>query len=352
MSIDLTTHYGSLQLKSPIVVGACPLTAQEQMRIAIESSGAGAMVLPSLFEEQVIRWNAKVGHALSQRDKDLLEAAERMQVEAFCNDAETYLSIVNRAGSQDSIPVIASVSGYTVSGWMDFAGELQGAGAHAIELNINQPPPLESAGPNEVEDAVVEAVREMAAKITIPLFVKLGREYTSMPHLCRRLLSGAQGLVLYGRLPDIDICLDSLALRTNWQLTPSGSISQLLGSIMRTHAYCPAMPLAASGGIGHADDVIKALLAGADVAMVTSAIYREGPDVIRTLIDGLVVFMERHHMQSIEELQEKRLLEFTYEEERTKYMKALSARPSTSETHDGSRAMHGDRWGHPDLGNR
>ncbi len=281
MTIDLTTNYGGLQLASPIVVGACPLTANEQTRGVIESSGAGAIVLPSLFEEQVIRWCKRAGRTLSQRDRDLLESTKRMRADTADNNAESYLSIVNRASTQLSIPVIASLNGYIASSWIDFAGELQEAGANGIEVNIQQPPPSEYDGPREVEETVVEIVREMDAAITIPLFLKLSRDYTSIPHLARRLLSGVQGLVLHGRSPDVDICPDTLKLNTSWGLTQPGSIVQSLGAIMRVHAYCPAIGIAATGGIGSADDVFRALLAGADVAMVTSVLYREGANTVR-----------------------------------------------------------------------
>ena len=325
MTIDLTTHYGGLELVSPIVVGACPLTANEQTRSVIESSGAGAIVLPSLFEEQVIRWCKRTGRTLSQRDRDLLKSAKRMGADTANSNAEAYLSAVNRASTQLSIPVIASLNGYAGSGWIDFAAELQEAGARGIELNIHHPPPSEYDGPREVEDALVDTVRGVDAEITIPLFVKLGHDYTSMPHLARRLMSGVQGLVLHGRSPDVDICLDTLKLNRSWGLTQPGSIAQSLAAIMRVHTYCPAIAIAATGGIATADDVFRVLLAGADVAMVTSALYREGPSAVRGLTDALLEFMERHEMRSVQDLHHQRPIEFAKHEERVAYMAALSS---------------------------
>ena len=349
MAFDLTTHYGGLKLRSPLVVGACPLTAQEQTRLAIESAGAGAVVLPSLFEEQVILWNERNGYTLSQRDQQLLERSRRMGVEQSHAGADTYLAMVKQATARSSIPIIASLNGESVGNWPAFAKELQQAGAAAIELNVHHAPPRDFSGPRDAEDRVVELVAKIDSVIEIPLFLKLGRDYTSLSHLALRLLSGAQGLVLYGRTPDIDICLDSLQLKTAWGLTQSGSITEALGSIMRVHGFCPAMPLAATGGIGSPGDVIKVLLAGADVAMVTSAIYREGPDVIRTFIDGLIVFMQRHRMHSLRELQTSRPLEFSCEHERHDYVKALSTRLQASDVTSNENALHGDRWGHPDT---
>jgi dihydroorotate dehydrogenase (fumarate) len=322
------------------------MTAEEMTRVAIESSGAGAIVLPSLFEEQVILWREKTGHTLTDRERQLLERSKRVPMESSYGNAEAYLSMVNRASVHASIPIIASLNGESSGNWLDFAGELQEAGADAIELNVHHPPPREYAGPREAEDAVVDLVSTIDQAITIPLFLKLGRDYTSLSHLAHHLLSGVHGLVLYGRSPNVDICMDSFELKIEWALTDAGAISQSLASIMRIHCYCPAMPLAASGGIGSPSDVIRAILAGADVAMVTSALYREGPDVIRTFSDGLIAFMERHRMQSIADLQDKRPLDFDSEQDRLNYISALSSRLQSRDTSSGNHAIRGDRWGH------
>ncbi|TWT84526.1 dihydroorotate dehydrogenase 2 [Planctomycetes bacterium CA13] len=162
-----------------------------------------------------------------------------------------------------------------------------------------------------------------------------------------RLLCSVQGLVLFGKSPQIDISLDNFELINKWILSSASSTSSSLESIMRVHSYCPVMPLAACGGISASGDVIKVLLAGADVAMISSAVYREGPDVIRTMIDGLVVFMERHHFQSIRDLQANRPLRFASEEERHDYVQTLSLRLNPHYEDSGTRAMHCDRWGHP-----
>jgi dihydroorotate dehydrogenase (fumarate) len=130
-------------------------------------------------------------------------------------------------------------------------------------------------------------------------------------------------------------------------LTKAHEEPESLDTLMQVHSYCPAMPLAASGGIGHADHLIKALLSGADAAMVTSAIYREGPDAIRSMLDGLTRFMESHHMQSMIDLQTKRPLDLTNEEDRTAYITALSAHLDATETAVTAHVVHGDQWGHP-----
>ncbi|WP_146594456.1 dihydroorotate dehydrogenase [Novipirellula galeiformis] len=347
MTLDLTTNYGGLRLRTPIVVGACPLTANEQTRMALENAGAGAVVLPSLFEEHVVSWNHRRGHTSQLQDPRELDRLRENTRDTVCPDAETYLAMVNRASIQLSIPVIASLNGATDGDWLDFAGELQDAGAAAIELNIHHSPARNYQGPRELEDKVVDLAKSINNSITVPLFLKLNREYTSVCHLARRLLSGAQGLVLYGRDPNVDITLDNCQVKTHWGLTQPGSIGQTLGALMSVYGYCPAMPLAGSGGIGSPEDFIKVLLAGADVGMVVSAVYREGPDVIRTMLDGLMQFMEQNQLGSLNEIQAKRPLEFSSEEERMNCIRQFSTRPDWLEINAANRNIQGDRWGHP-----
>ncbi|WP_372897247.1 dihydroorotate dehydrogenase [Stieleria sp.] len=347
MSIDLSTNFGGLHLKAPIVVGSCPMTAEEPSQVALVSAGAGAIVLPSLFQEQVLLWNDRHGIALSEQDQSLLKRSRRVPVENAGFDAESYLKMVTRASSQLSIPVIASLNGESGGNWLDFAKEVEQAGAAAIELCLQPPPPSVYGTAREVEDAVVEVVTKIDHAIKIPLFVKLHRSYTRLSQLSCRLLSGAQGLILFGRLPDTDISLDTFELKSEWTLTEPGTVSKIIGPVMQVHSYCPGMPLAACGGIGTSIDVVKALLAGADVAMVTSAVCREGPTVVRTLIDGLRNFMERHHMKSLDDLFENRPLEFDSESQRNDYLKGLTARFDPAEVRSNVSRLHGDRWGHP-----
>lgn len=350
MTIDLTTNYGGLVLRSPVVVGACPLMAEDSIRIAVETAGAGAIVLPSLFNEHVtIRNQRGAAHQIEAAESKI----DTTVGEPIWHDAEAYLSFVNRASTHSTIPIIASLNGHTAGRWVDYADELEEAGAAGIELSIHHGPVREYDDPRAIEQLIIDAVREINASISIPLFVKLSHQYTSISHLARELQSGTQGMVLFGRRPNVDISLDDLSLKTQWDLTPAGSITGSLDTIMQVHSHCPSMPLAASGGIGSAADVIKALVAGADVAMVTSAIYRDGPNVIRLLVDGLRQFMTSHQIMSIYQLQMNRPLEFATEEERDHYIRALSARlnadkvPGKVPSSDPS--CGGDCWGHSHL---
>ncbi|SMP42759.1 dihydroorotate dehydrogenase (fumarate) [Neorhodopirellula lusitana] len=349
MSFQLQTNFGGLQLTSPIIVGACPASMNEHTRLAMQNAGAGAIVLPSLFEEQVIEWSMKIGRAITSRENAILAQSQQTKHQWACPNADSYLSLVNRASTLQNIPIIASLNGFTAGGWMDFAGELQEAGASAIELNLHHGRAIDFESSADIETTILDAVRDINAAIQIPLFVKLGRNFTSIPHIARQLLSGASGMVLYGRGPTVDLCLDTLKLASRWRLTRGEEEPESLDMLMQVHGYCPAMPLAASGGIGHADHLIKALLSGADVGMITSAIYREGPDVIRNMLDGLTRFMESHHMQTLTDLQMQRPIQFNSSEERTAYITALTAHLGTTEHQFNTPTLHADRWGHPTV---
>lgn len=349
MSFDLTAKYGGLTLKSPVIVGACPLTAEELIRISLVNSGVGAIVLPSLFEEQLIQWKdcEQTNWPTAKLDFKFDQWKGNLHHNTVCHDPESYLRLVEQATARMSIPVIASLNGRCANNWSDFAVKLQSAGADAIELYVRSPPPSDYSDPCEVENMIVETASLFAEKTTIPLFLKLGRHYTSFSHLSRRLQSTVHGLVLFGRSPVIDIELDSLQLTNSWGLTKPGSIVNSLEAIMRVRSYCPEMPLAANGGIASSSDLIKALLAGADVGMVTSAVYRNGPTVIGNQIEGLIRFMEQNQMQSLEDLAERRRSILDQCNDHLDYSIARSSYQESFQPHETSQISQCDRWGHP-----
>jgi len=347
MSLDLSTDFGGLKLRSPIIVGSCPLTASVQNRIALENAGAGAVVLPSLFEEHVIAWRLHHGGSADPREQQLLDRLAGVTRKDLVPNVETYLAVLNQASGQSNIPMIASLNGGTQGDWFDFAAELQACGAHAIELNVYHRPDNDYDEPRQLEDQVVELAKKIRTSISVPLFLKLHREYTTVSHLARRLVSGVQGLILYARDPELDIAPDSCQLKTQWGLSSSGAISPTLRALMSVYGHCPTMPLAGNGGIGRPDHVIKVLLAGADAAMIVSAVYREGPDVIRTMLDGLTQFMKCQRIGSLNELQTKRPLEHSSEQDRNNLIEGLSPKPVLNAIGQGEYLIRSDKWGHP-----
>lgn len=284
MEIDLKTRLGTLELTSPIIVGSCPMTTDDLQRISMISNGAGAIVLPSII----------VGSA--ENTASSLTMTNNHSV-------DEYLRLIEHVAAQESVPVIASLNGNLNYQWDKLSARIESAGAAGIELSLRSSGTTHKE-PREIEDEIVALTKQVDAETNIPLFLKLTRYFTNVSHFARRLQPYVQGMVLFGRSPVIDLELDSMKLSTSWGLTEPGSIVQNLESLMRTREEFPEMPLVACGGIGTSVDLIKALIAGANATMVTSALYRNGPSVIGTLKDGLVIFMSDHGIDSIEQLRQ------------------------------------------------
>ncbi len=326
MEIDLSTKLGNINLRSPIIVGSCPMTAFELQRIAMVSNGAGAIVLPSLLEEQT---------------------ASAMPSDQNCTtNVDSYLRLVEIAKKQTSIPVFASLSGSCSKAWGSIAKQIESAGADAIELSVRQPNPEQFFDSVAIENAILECAESIDASVAIPLLGKLTRSYTSVGHLAQQIQRCVQGLTLFGRARAVDIELDSLKMTSKWEMTEPGSIVQSLETIMRVRSLCPNLSIAASGGIWNSADLIKALLSGANAVMVTSAIYRDGATVIGSLIEGLIHYMELHDMNSLPELanQAPAIEDVVYSDSEESEAITVSA------SHTGSQHDHlieCDRWGHP-----
>ncbi|MEP0427261.1 hypothetical protein [Rhodopirellula bahusiensis] len=171
MAFQLLTNFGGLPLASPVIVGACPMTMNEHSRRALQDAGAGAIVLPSLFEEQVIQWSITIGRPVTDREKAILAQSKRTKHNWACPDAESYLALVNRSSTLGNLPIIASLNGFTAGGWMDFAGELQEAGAAAIELNVHHGRAANYESSAVIETTILDAVRELnaASRSAVPL---------------------------------------------------------------------------------------------------------------------------------------------------------------------------------------
>ena len=300
---DLTTIYLGLPLRSPLVASASPLTGDPAMWSRLEAAGAGAIVLPSLFEEE-IEQEAK-SHALAT-DSGIDQFGEALSYlpELALPDVgpAQYLKMVERAREQLSIPVIASLNGTTPGGWVRYARYLADAGADAIELNIYDVVVDHLTSSSDVENRYVELVEEVTAEIDIPLAVKLGPWFTALGHLAIRLQgAGADGLVLFNRLYQPDIDLDSLEVVPRLQLSTSNESRLPLHWIANLHMVVDCS-LAATSGAHDGADVLKLLLAGADVVMTTSSLLQHGPEHLRVMERFIRDWMHERDYDSVAEL--------------------------------------------------
>ena len=300
---DLTTRYLGFELHSPIVASAGPLTGDPAKLEAIEQAGAGAVVLPSLFEEQI----ENEAFALDRiRDQGTNVFGEALTYLPDLDDDETgpnrHLTLVEQARERLTIPVIASLNGNTPGGWVRYARYLVEAGAQAIELNLYDlvvDPELDAA---TVEHRYLELVEEVRAEVKVPLAVKLSPWFTALANFAKRLEGvGVDGLVLFNRLYQPDIDLGTLDVTPRLQLSTSAEARLPLHwiGVLNGRTTCS---LAASTGVHSGSDALKLLLAGADVTMTTSALLRNGPGQITMMLDEIRTWMVERDYESVEQL--------------------------------------------------
>jgi dihydroorotate dehydrogenase (fumarate) len=295
---DLTTEYLGLELRSPLVVSSNPLSRELNNVRRMEAAGAGAVVLPSLFEEQIT-----LDASAAQRDSVVLPPALRHlpELTGYNRGADGYLMQIYETRQAVDMPVIASLNGSSSGGWVSFARLLASAGADAIELNAYYlPTGLDTPG-TEVEERVVHLVRDVKAAVAVPVAVKLNPYYSSLPHFAARLVeAGADGLVLFNRFyqPDIDVETESVA--PHLDLSDSRELRLRLRWVALLHGRIAA-DLAVTGGVHTGHDAAKAILAGATVAMMASALLRDGIGSVETARRGLEDWLDRRGYASVGE---------------------------------------------------
>jgi dihydroorotate dehydrogenase (fumarate) len=302
-SIDLSTTYLGMRLRSPIVASSSPLTGDPACWEALEAAGAGAIVLPSLFEEQIEReaFAIDLGRAFGGG-----LSAESSSYLPDIDDSDTgparHLGLVERARERLSIPIIASLNGTSPGGWAHYARSLVSAGAHAIELNIYDVVVDPRARAEEVEQRYLELVEDVRAEVRVPVAVKLGPWFTSLAHFATALeRTGVDGLVLFNRFYQPDIDLDTLGVTPRLQLSTSAESRLPLHwiGILRGLVTCS---LAGTTGVHEGADALKLLLVGADVAMTASALLRRGPEQISAMLSWIREWMSERAYVSVDQL--------------------------------------------------
>jgi dihydroorotate dehydrogenase (fumarate) len=302
-AVDLSTTYLGLRLRSPIVASASPITGDRTQWDHLERAGAGAVVLPSLFEEEIEHDARSFDAAVSAGTNSFAESLSYFPaVGQHQSVVARHLALVEQARQQLSIPVIASLNGATTGGWVHYASDLERAGAHAIELNLYDVAVDPECSAHEIEQRYVNLVAAVRAQVQIPLAIKIGPWFTSLGHFATALCAvGADGLVLFNRLYQPDIDVDTLLVTPRLQLSTSRDLQLPLHWIGILHGMVPCS-LAGTSGVHDGVDALKLLLAGADVAMTTSAVLRLGPGRIGEIIDWLRQWMVEHDYTSVDQL--------------------------------------------------
>jgi dihydroorotate dehydrogenase (fumarate) len=327
--IDLSTRYLGLPLTSPLVASSSPLCESLDAVRAMEDAGAAAVVLHSLFEEQIDVESSHLDRYLAHGAESHAEALGYFpDLAGYHLGPDAYLEHVRRAKQAVAIPVIGSLNGVSTGGWIDFAKKIEQAGADALELNVYYVPTDPALTGVQVERMYTDLVRDVKASVSIPVAVKLGHAFTALANLARHLdVVGADGLVLFNRfyLPDFD--LERLDVAPRLTLSSPHEVLVRLHWVAILYGHIKA-DLAVTGGVHGSAQVLKAMMAGARVAMMTSAILTHGVRHFTRVRDDLLEWMEAHEYASIAEMQGSMSYRSVAEPaafERANYMKVLSS---------------------------
>jgi dihydroorotate dehydrogenase (fumarate) len=326
--MDLTTKYLGLKLRSPLVVAASPLSEDIDNIKRMEDAGAAAVVLYSLFEEQLRQDRLELNNQLHRGTESFAEALTYFpEPEEFRLGPDEYLKHIAAAKKATRIPIIASLNGSSEGGWTEYAKKMQQAGADAIELNIYYVPTDMNLTGTEVEMNYLDILKAVKATVNIPVAVKLSPFFSNFANMAKRLDQiGANGLVLFNRFYQPDIELETLEVKPNILLSTPMAMRLPLRWIALLYNRVRAS-LAATGGIHRGSDVLKMLMAGADVTMLCSTIIRHGIPQIAIIERDLVQWLEEHEYESVSQLRGSLSQEKCAEPaafERAQYMKALT----------------------------
>jgi dihydroorotate dehydrogenase (fumarate) len=316
---DLRTRYLGMELRSPLVASSSPLTGSLDGLRRLEAAGAGAVVLPSLFEEELATQGPPAGAGAGGQA-------------GYGAGPGAYLSLVSAARAALGIPVVASLNGVSRGGWASYASRLEEAGASALELNIYYVSSRPGLSGSDVEWHYLDVVRAVRQAIAIPLAVKLSPYFSSLTNLAGQLVeAGANGLVLFNRFYQPDLDIETMQVLPALELSTSTELRLPLRWIAILHRR-HRVSLAASTGVHTASDVLKVLLAGADVAMMTSALLANGPDHLRPLEVQVRDWMDGHGVETLDQLRgrlSQRSVPDPAAFERANYIKTLASHPAS-----------------------
>ncbi len=327
--MNLLTHYMGLRLRNPLIASASPLTSELATLRALEDHGAAAVVLPSLFEEQLRRERMEYERAHQLPATGCPEAQTYFPVHSESGDgAQSYLRAVQRAKEVLDIPVIASLNCLSPECWQEYARQIEVAGADALELSLSPTPGDLARTGREVEQSCVRVLAAVRSAVRIPVAVKIGPYFSSLGAMAQDLCTaGADALVLFDRFCPPDIDIRTLHRSFELELSTAWEARQPLLWIARLHGRISAA-LAASTGVQSADDVYKYLLAGADTVMTTSALLRHGPPYMRELLAGLEALLAARGLDSLEPIRgcmSQKQLDDPDERARANYVRMLQA---------------------------
>ncbi|MBN2367103.1 MAG: dihydroorotate dehydrogenase-like protein [Calditrichaeota bacterium] len=302
--MDLTTTYMGLKLKNPLVLAASPISAEVDLVKKAEDSGAAAVVMYSLFEEQINHEIEEIDYFLSQGTERFAESLTYFpEPEEFANlHAEDYLKLITKLKESIDIPVIGSLNGVSVGGWMDYAKKIEEAGADALELNIYYIATDPELTAEKVENLYLEDLQTVKKAVKIPVAIKLGPYFSAFANLATNLdKNGADALVLFNRFYQPDIDLKNLEVFPNLKLSTSNELRLPLRWIAILYGRIKAS-LAASTGVHTPEDIIKCMMVGADIATMASVLLASGVEKVAELLQGVEQWMTENEYESVKQM--------------------------------------------------
>jgi len=327
--MDLSTRYLGFTLTNPLVVGAGPIAMDLGQARAAEDAGAAALVMHSIFEEQITRESLGSILDMDIHNESFAEALSYFPEPAeFKLGPDAYLERVQKLKAAVGIPVIASLNALTPAGWTDYAAKLQQAGADALELNVYSVPTDAQESGQAVEERTLDVVKAVKGAVSIPVIANGDPYYSSMTHFSPQVeAAGADALVLFNRFYQPDIDIEELEVRSGLELSSSWTLRMRLRWLAVLYGVL-RVPMAATGGVHTPEDVIKALMAGATVTQLTSALLKHGPGHLKGVLAGLDAWLEEHEYESLAQLRGSMSLQKSPNPQafwRANYMRLLSS---------------------------
>ncbi|NQU28719.1 MAG: dihydroorotate dehydrogenase-like protein [Candidatus Marinimicrobia bacterium] len=326
--MNLDTSYLGFNLINPVIPSASPLSRDIDTVKKLEDAGASAIVMYSLFEEQIRHEAEEIDHFMVQGTDSFAESQSFFPGgHDFIRGPEAYLKQIHVLKEAVDIPIIASLNGNTQGGWIDYALKMQEAGADALELNIYNPPSKVDEIGVQIEDNIVNILKQVKTQVSIPVSMKLGYYFTALPALAKRLEeAGVDGLALFNRFYQPDIDLEKLEVIPNVHLSTPDNLRMPLRWIAVLSTMLK-VDLGATTGVHSGQDVIKLIMAGADVAFACSALLKFGPDHVKTILHEMETWMDEHEYESVEQMKGSMSMKNVSEPEafmRSNYMKVLN----------------------------
>ncbi len=301
--IDLSTEYLGLKLANPLVPSSSPLTGELDSAKRLEDAGASALILPSLFEETINYEQEQLERYVNSQALGHYEAQSYQPIpDEYSSELDNYLERIQQFKSALDIPVLASLNGISTDGWVDFGREIQQAGADALELNVYYIAADPETSGEDVEDRYLKLLDELRDHVSLPITMKLSSQFSSVANMVSKLQqAGAKGVSLFNRFYQPDIDLETLEIKPHLELSnPSESLLRIRWIAMIRS--CVNLSIAATGGLHRTEDIVKALLVGADITHLCSVLLKQGPEYIKALKQELHNWLEEHEYESVKQI--------------------------------------------------